>query len=97
MLELPLLDPEERERAVELAVEAGVAFVKNASSGVVGRATPDEIRFLRERVPPTVGVKASGGIDSYDLAVALLAAGADLLGSSSGVEIASALGPDGPA
>ena len=89
MLELPLLDPAQRERAVALAVQAGVAYVKNASSGAVGRATPEQIRFLRERVPIRVGVKASGGIGSYDTAVALLAAGADLLGSSVGVEIVS--------
>jgi deoxyribose-phosphate aldolase len=82
MLELPLLDPGLRERAVELAVEAGVAYVKNASSGAVGRATPEEIRFLRERVPASVGVKASGGIATFDHAVRLLEAGADLLGSS---------------
>ncbi len=90
MLELPLLDDDERERAVALAVDAGVAFVKNASSGAVGRATPDQIRFLRERVPHGVGVKASGAIDSFEHAVALLDAGADLLGSSAGVAIASA-------
>lgn len=87
MLELPLLDPSERERAVALAVEAGVAFVKNASSGAVGRATPGQIRFLRTRVPADVGVKASGGIDTHDRAVALLDAGADLLGSSRGAAI----------
>jgi deoxyribose-phosphate aldolase len=92
MLELPLLDPGERELAVALAVEAGVGFVKNASSGAIGVATPDQIRFLRDRAPSSVGVKASGGIDSYDLAVALLAAGADLLGSSSGVTIVSGRG-----
>jgi deoxyribose-phosphate aldolase len=90
MLELPLLSPAQRERAVELAVDAGVAYVKNASSGAVGKATPEQIRFLRERVPDGVGVKASGGIDSYETAVALLAAGADLLGSSAGVAIATA-------
>ena len=89
MLELPLLDEEERERAVALAVDAGVAYVKNASSGAVGRATPDDIHFLRERVPPNVGVKASGGIDTLECAVALLDAGADLLGSSAGVAIAA--------
>lgn len=92
MLELPLLDEQERERAVALAVEAGVAYVKNASSGAVGRATPDDVRFLRERVPPSVGVKASGGIDTFDGAVALLDAGADLLGSSAGVAIAGRKG-----
>jgi deoxyribose-phosphate aldolase len=93
MLELPLLDLPHREQAVALAVDAGVAYVKNASSGAVGRATPEQIRFLRDRVPETVGVKASGGIDSYEVAVALLDAGADLLGSSSGVEIVSGFRP----
>lgn len=82
MLELPLLDHRLRERAVELAVAAGVAFVKNASSGAVGRATPADVRFLRERVPAGVGVKASGGITTFEGAVHLLEAGADLLGSS---------------
>lgn len=89
MLELPLLDEQERERAVALAVDAGVAYVKNASSGAVGRATPEQIRFLRERVPRFVGVKASGGIDTFEGAVELLDAGADLLGSSAGVAIAT--------
>lgn len=89
MLELPLLEPVERERAVDLAVEAGVAYVKNASSGAVGKATPEQMRFLRARVPQGVGVKASGGIATLKLAVSLLEAGADLLGSSAGVAIAS--------
>lgn len=92
MLELPLLTTAERMRAVGLAVEAGVAYVKNASSGAVGRAMPAEIRFLRNRVPPSVGVKASGGIDSFEAAVALLEAGADLLGSSAGVLIVGSSG-----
>jgi deoxyribose-phosphate aldolase len=97
MLELPLLDPTERELAVALAVEAGVHYVKNASSGALGPATPAEIRFLRERVPACVGVKASGGIDTYERAVALLEAGADLLGSSAGVAIVSGAPLDGDA
>jgi deoxyribose-phosphate aldolase len=88
MLELPLLDGAERELAVALAVDAGVAYVKNASSGAVGAATPEEIAFLRDRAPASVGVKASGGIADYETAVALLHAGADLLGSSNSVAIA---------
>ncbi|HXG39703.1 MAG TPA: deoxyribose-phosphate aldolase, partial [Candidatus Limnocylindrales bacterium] len=94
MLELPLLSPAERDRAVELAVEAGVRYVKNASSSAVEIATPESIRYLRERVPPTVGVKASGGIKSFGQAVALLDAGADLIGSSAGVAIVTGA-PDG--
>lgn len=87
MLELPLLTPAERDRAVDLACEAGVAYVKNASSSAVEVATPESIRYLRNRAPARVGVKASGGIKGFEQAVGLLDAGADLLGSSAGVAI----------
>lgn len=87
MLELPLLDKPLRERAAGLAVEAGVAWLKNASSGAVGVATPAQMTFLRERAPSHVGVKASGGITDYEQARSLLAAGADLLGTSNGVAL----------
>lgn len=87
MLELPLLTPDEREAAVELSIEAGVAYLKNASSGAVEIANPDSIRFLAERAPDGVGVKASGGITSAIQARALLAAGAQLLGTSAGIAI----------
>ncbi len=87
MLELPMLTPDQQERAVALSVEAGVAWVKNASSGAVETANPTSIRFLRERVPPGVGVKASGGITTWEQVVSLLDAGAGLCGSSAGVAI----------
>ncbi len=53
MLELPLLNSQQRERAVSLSVEAGVSYLKNASGGAVGMATPEDIRFLRRIAPPT--------------------------------------------
>jgi deoxyribose-phosphate aldolase len=87
MLELPLLGPAESDRAVDLAVDAGVRFVKNASSSAVGVATAEHIRYLRSRVPASVGVKASGGIKSWEHAIELFEAGADLVGSSAGVAI----------
>ncbi|MEQ7007068.1 deoxyribose-phosphate aldolase [Actinopolymorpha sp. B17G11] len=87
MLELPLLDSDQREQAVEIAVSAGVAYLKNASSGKVGRATPEEIRFLRDRAPAGVGVKGSGGINTAEHARRLLDAGADLVGTSNGVAL----------
>ncbi|MDA8291791.1 MAG: deoxyribose-phosphate aldolase [Actinomycetota bacterium] len=87
MLELPLLGPDERRTAVEASVAAGARFVKNASSGAVGVATPEDIAWLRSQVPPGVGVKASGGISSAEQATALIVAGADLLGTSTGVQI----------
>ncbi|MCX4472548.1 Deoxyribose-phosphate aldolase 1 [Micromonospora sp. MW-13] len=87
MLELPLLTPAEREAAVELSIEAGAAFLKNASSGAVEVANPDSVAWLVARAPQGVQVKASGGIKSFDQAVSLLRAGAVLLGTSAGVAI----------
>jgi len=91
MLELPLLDPHQRERAAALSVEAGAAFLKNASSGAVGIATPEDIRYLRALAPAQVRIKASGGIKTAQQVEQLLNAGADLVGTSAGVEIIESL------
>ena len=87
MLELPLLTPEEREIAVRLSIEAGAAYLKNASSGNVEVANPESVSYLVQRAPEGVKVKASGSIKSFDQAVSLLKAGAVLLGTSAGVDI----------
>lgn len=87
MLELPLLNDAQKERAVALSVEAGVAYLKNASGGAVGIATADDMRFLRRLAPASVRVKASGGIKTVRQVRELLGAGADLVGTSSGVAI----------
>lgn len=97
MLELGALTDEQAATIVDLAVEAGFDMVKNSSGwGEGGSATVDRVRFLRERVPDEVGVKASGGIKTLDGATDLLEAGADMLGASSGVEIVTGVeGGDG--
>jgi deoxyribose-phosphate aldolase len=87
MLELPLLNEAQRERAVRLSIDAGVSYLKNASSGAVGRATPEQIRWLRQQSPETIRVKASGGIKTAQHVRELLDAGADLVGTSSGTQI----------
>ena len=87
MLELPLLNDEQKRRAVALSIDAGVAYLKNASGGAVGIATPEQIAFLRKLAPRQVRVKASGGIKTAQQVRDLVAAGADLVGTSSGVQI----------
>lgn len=89
MLELPLLTEAEKQAAVELSVEAGAAYLKNASSGQIETANPDSIRYLVQRAPEGVLVKASGGITSYQQTVELLQAGAALVGTSAGISIVS--------
>lgn len=93
MLELPLLNSRQRERCVQAAIDAGVAFVKNASRGAVGIADPSTISYLRGAVPDSIGVKAAGGIKTIEQVRAMLAAGADLVGTSSGVRIITGGGP----
>jgi deoxyribose-phosphate aldolase len=87
MLELPLLSEAERAAAIELSCEAGAAYLKNASSGAVEIANPDSIRYLVERAPAGVLVKASGGITSREQIVGLLAAGAAKVGTSAGIAV----------
>lgn len=87
MLELPLLTDAEKEAAVELACEAGAAYLKNASSGAIETANPASIAYLVQRAPAGVLVKASGAIKSRDQILALLAAGASKVGTSAGVQV----------
>ena len=87
MLELPLLSMQQRERAIALSIEAGVAYLKNASSGAVGIATPSDMIFLRRLAPPNIKLKASGGIKTAGQVRSLLEAGADLFGTSAATQI----------
>ena len=91
MLELPLLTEAEKELAVQLSMEAGVAYLKNASSGQIETANPASIKYLVERAKNGVLVKASGSIKHLAQARELIAAGASLLGTSAGIEIISGL------
>jgi len=86
ILETSRLSDEEKIAGARIAMEAGAAFVKT-SSGFAGGATVEDVRLLREIVGPEFGVKASGGIRTRGQALALLAAGASRLGTSSGVAI----------
>jgi deoxyribose-phosphate aldolase len=87
MLELPLLNEAEKAAAVDISCEAGAAYLKNASSGTIEIASPESIRYLVQRAPKGVLVKASGGITSREHIVALLAAGAAKVGTSAGIAI----------
>ncbi|MEO6942007.1 MAG: deoxyribose-phosphate aldolase [Terrimesophilobacter sp.] len=87
MLELPLLTPAERDAAVDLSIEAGVAYLKNASAGNIEIANRDSIEYLVSRANSRVLVKASGGIKGYAQSRELLNAGAVLLGTSAGIAI----------
>jgi deoxyribose-phosphate aldolase len=88
ILETSLLTPAEIVDAVRLSLDAGAAFVKT-STGFFGGATTDAVRLMRETAGAAAGVKASGGIRTLAQALAMLQAGANRIGTSAGVAIAS--------
>jgi deoxyribose-phosphate aldolase len=97
MLELPLLNESQRKLAVRLSIDAGVAYLKNASSGAVGKASAEQIRWLRQQAPERIRIKASGGIKTAQHVRELLNAGADLVGTSAGAQIMLEIQGDTPA
>ncbi len=83
ILETAYLDDAQKAIAAQIAVAAGADFVKTSTGFGPEGATVEDVRLLRSVVGPKVGVKASGGIRTLDDALAMIAAGADRLGTSS--------------
>lgn len=87
ILETHLLTEEEKIKACQLAVEAKAHFVKTSTGFTGGGATLEDIRLMRKTVGPQFGVKASGGVKTQEQALEFLKAGAQRLGTSSGVAL----------
>ena len=92
ILETDLLTKEEIKKACELCIEAKADFVKTSTGFVkngVG-AKAEDVKLMHETVSPYgLKVKASGGIRDKETALKMLNAGAERLGTSSGVKIVS--------
>ena len=87
ILECCNLTREEIVRGCRLAKKAGFDFVKTSTGFGKGGATVEDVRLMRRTVGAKMGVKAAGGIRTREDALAMLAAGANRLGCSAGVEI----------
>lgn len=94
IIEACLLTDEEKVKACTVAKLAGAAFVKTSTGYSTGGATVEDVRLMRETVGPEMGVKASGGVRTYDDAIAMLKAGANRLGCSSTMKIVSGVTED---
>jgi deoxyribose-phosphate aldolase len=86
ILETPLLTNEEKVIAVRLAAQAGVDFVKTCT-GFAGAATLFDVALLKSVAGEDLKVKASGGIRTEAQALAMMAVGADRIGTSNGLDI----------
>jgi deoxyribose-phosphate aldolase len=92
ILEMGLLATEEKILACQLAVAAGVDFVKTSTGFTATGATAPDVQLMRGVVGQNIGVKASGGIrNSHDF-LAMIDAGANRVGASSSVAIVRELG-----
>lgn len=94
ILETGLLTPEEIAIATTLSCEAGAHFVKTCTGFGTGVATEEAVRIMKSNVTPGVKIKASGGIRTYQSALAMIRAGADRIGTSSGVAIMEEYGKE---
>ncbi len=87
IIETCYLTEEEKVKACELAKEAGADFVKTSTGFGTGGATVEDVRLMRRVVGPDMGVKAAGGIRTFQKAVEMIEAGANRIGASSSVKI----------
>lgn len=91
ILETAYLNEEEIIAATKLCSEAGTDFVKTSTGFSDAGAKEEHIRLMRTHAPSNVGIKASGGIKDLESAKLMIAAGADRIGTSSGVAMMEAL------
>lgn len=95
IIETPYLSKEEKVTACEVVRDSGADFIKT-STGTAhnGAATVEDVQLIRTVVGPAIGVKAAGGIRTIEHAMDLLDAGANRLGTSTGVALVQAYDPD---
>ncbi len=87
IIETCLLSEEEKIRACLLAKKAGADYVKTSTGFSTGGATAEDIALMKKTVGKNMKVKASGGIRTREKAEEMRKAGADRIGTSSGIRI----------
>ena len=87
ILETALLTDEEKIKGSVLAMEAGADFVKTSTGFGPGGATAHDVALMKKVVNGRLGVKAAGGIHSYEEAIKMLKAGATRIGTSASIQI----------
>jgi deoxyribose-phosphate aldolase len=87
IIETSLLNQEEKVIASSLVKAAGADFVKTSTGFSQGGATKEDIELIKKVVGDDFGIKASGGIRTFQQAIDLIKAGATRIGTSSSVKI----------
>ena len=88
IIETCLLSEEEKKRATRDVVAAGADFVKTSTGFSTAGATVEDVRLMKKETEgSSVLVKAAGGVRNHDDLVAMVEAGADRIGTSTGTEL----------
>lgn len=87
ILENAYLSEEEKILGCRLAHEAGADYVKTSTGFAPGGATLDDLRLMRASVPPSMGVKAAGGVRTLDLLLEMAAIGVTRFGATATASI----------
>ena len=87
IIETCYLTDDEIARACGLAVRGGASFVKTSTGFGPAGAKVEHVRLMRAAVGPEIGVKAAGGIRTYQDAMEMIEAGANRIGTSAGMAI----------
>jgi len=83
ILEICYLSPEQIAKACKIAEAAGADYVKTSTGFGDGPATPEAVEIMIKTVGKTMGVKAAGGVRTYETAVGYLKQGCKRLGAAS--------------
>jgi deoxyribose-phosphate aldolase len=87
ILETGLLTVEEKIAATMISKHVGADYVKTCTGFAPGEATVEDIELMRRVAGTSIGVKAAGGVRSYEKALAMVEAGASRIGATQGVRI----------
>jgi len=89
IIETCLLTDEEKIIISQLVKKVGFDFVKTSTGFSIGGATVHDVALIRKAVGPKMGIKAAGGIHSFEEALLMIKSGATRLGCSASVKIVS--------
>lgn len=87
IIETCYLTDEEKKEVCKAAALAKANFVKTSTGFGTGGANAHDVSLMRESISSDMKVKASGGVRSLSDALAMIEAGAERIGASSGVQI----------
>ena len=87
IIETSFLNKEDILYITKILAENGVDYVKTSTGFTKSGAKLDNVKFIKENFDGKIKIKASGGISDYKTALDFIDAGADVIGTSHGLEI----------